>query len=242
MKALLLVLAGCVALTSPSFAESMSSDQRVIDGPGDTDHWTGLHAGFQAGSGWGDTDFTGSDTAVPANFRTFTAETRPSGLLAGGHAGALFQWRSIVFGVEADAEYNGMRGSGAAPFLAGDGTSIGQIVVDAEYDFSASVRGRLGYAFDRVLIYGTGGYAYADIRFTSTGTDNAGNTQSSTFEKGFGGWTAGGGVDVFVTPGISAGVEYRYTSLAEGSVGLQGAAASLDSDYHAVRARIGFHF
>lgn len=234
MRILSLALAGCMALASPARAESPAPS-----GPYD---WTGIQAGVQAGSAWGDTDFVGSDAAVPANFRTFTAEPAPSGAVLGGHAGALFQWRSIVFGVEADAERNGMEGSGTAPFLASDGTSIGTIAVDAEYDLSASVRGRLGYAFDHVLVYGTAGYAYADIRFTSTGTDNAGNTQSSTFEKGFGGWTAGGGVEVFVARNVSAGIEYRYTSLGRESVPLQGASAALDNAYHAVRARISLHF
>ena len=31
-----------------------------------------------------------------------------------------------------------------------------------------TVRGRIGYAFDQVLIYGTGGYAWADDRLTAT--------------------------------------------------------------------------
>lgn len=140
----LLILAACTALASPSFAESLQSDQQIIDGPGDPYDWTGFYLGLQAGGTWGDTEFTGFDTAIPPNFRTFTVNTRPGGFVFGGHAGGLFQRSSIVFGIEGDAEYNGARGSGAAPFLANDGSSIGQIMVVADYDLSASVRGRLG--------------------------------------------------------------------------------------------------
>ncbi len=80
---------------------------------------------------------------------------------------------------------------------------------------SESVRGRLGYAFDNVLLYGTGGWAWSSNQYIRTqltgtlnlataGTDEAVNTY-------LGGWTAGGGVAVAFAQNWNAFAEYRYT-------------------------------
>jgi len=71
-----------------------------------------------------------------------------------------FQLDSIVFGVEADAQaadidddFNDVAGS--AP---GTAANFRQ-----EIDFFGTVRARLGFAWDDVLIYATGGYAWANV-------------------------------------------------------------------------------
>ncbi|MEI9915769.1 MAG: outer membrane beta-barrel protein [Methylovirgula sp.] len=71
----------------------------------------------------------------------------------------------------------------------------------------ASIRGRIGVAFDRALIYGTGGAAFASIRHSVT--DFTGFDESHT--TGRVGWTAGGGVEYAIDNNWSVRVEYRYT-------------------------------
>ena len=82
---------------------------------------------------------------------------------------------------------------------------------------SETVRGRLGYAFDNVLLYGTGGWAWSSNQYIRTqltgtlnlataGTDEAVNTYLS-------GWTAGGGVAVAFAQNWNVFAEYRYTEL-----------------------------
>ena len=67
-------------------------------------------------------------------------------------------------------------------------------------NWDATLRGRVGYAFNRVLLYGTGGVAFG-------GLQNAGASSTNT------GWTAGVGVEAAVTQNVTARVEYRHTDL-----------------------------
>ena len=64
-----------------------------------------------------------------------------------------------------------------------------------------SVRGRVGYAWDRALIYGTGGVAFGDFNFSF----------SQNIWTGQVGWTVGGGIDYALDNNWSLSAEYRYT-------------------------------
>ena len=71
-----------------------------------------------------------------------------------------------------------------------------------------TVRGRIGYAFDQVLLYGTGGYAWSDNRLTATAFNVS--VSDSHFHSG---WTVGAGVEVMFAPKWSVKAEYLYRSL-----------------------------
>jgi opacity protein-like surface antigen len=81
-------------------------------------------------------------------------------------------------------------------------------------DIQGTIRARTGFAFDRVLIYGTGGVAFAGFSsiFSVNGTDAIGpffaNGRGSTTRVG---WTAGGGVQYAINNNWSVRVEYRYS-------------------------------
>ncbi len=72
--------------------------------------------------------------------------------------------------------------------------------------WDATVRGRLGYAYDRYLFYGTGGLAFGNIK-------NGGASATKT------GWTVGAGIEAAVTSNVTARFEYRYTDLGSAVVG-----------------------
>jgi outer membrane immunogenic protein len=97
--------------------------------------------------------------------------------LFGGQIGYNIQRGNIVFGVEADI----------------DGA-------EKNFDYLGTVRGRVGYAIDRALVYGTGGFAYAG---------NKDATPSTTAD----GWVAGGGVEYKFTPSWSVKGEYQHVEL-----------------------------
>jgi outer membrane immunogenic protein len=98
--------------------------------------WTGFYFGGHLGYGSGKFDF---DTGID--------QGSVSSLVGGAQLGFNWQAANIVWGVEADVS--------AAKFQVGQSDPIG-----AKVDLLASLRGRLGLAFDRVLIYGTGGVGY----------------------------------------------------------------------------------
>ena len=72
-------------------------------------------------------------------------------------------------------------------------------------DWLATVRGRAGYAFDRFLVYGTGGAAFGDLQAAFGALPFSNSTQT--------GWTAGAGVEFAFTPNLTAKVEYLYVDL-----------------------------
>jgi outer membrane immunogenic protein len=84
----------------------------------------------------------------------------------------------------------------------------GLAAVNSNIRDMGTVRGRIGYAIDSVLIYGTGGYAWADNRITATGP--GGSISDSHVHSG---WTAGAGIEVMFAPRWSVKAEYLYRSL-----------------------------
>jgi len=124
---------------------------------------------------------------------------RLSGGFAGGTAGYNWQNGNLVFGLEADAAW--------ADVGATVGILPGLVSVNDTIRSMGTVRGRLGYAFDQVLLYGTGGYAWADNRITATALGVS--ISDSQFHSG---WTVGAGVEVMFAPKWSVKAEYLYRS------------------------------
>src|SRR5450830_1778524 len=111
--------------------------------------WTGFYVGLNAGYGWANTSITG--VAGSSNL---------NGFLGGAQIGYNWQGASpLVLGIEAYFQGTGQRRSD---------TALG-ITVDQSLPWFGTVRGRIGYAFDRTMIYATGGLAYADYKLTVSG-------------------------------------------------------------------------
>ena len=89
---------------------------------------------------------------------------------------------------------------------------------------SETVRGRLGYAVDNVLLYGTGGWAWSSnqfIRTQLTGTLNLATAGTEeAVNKYLSGWTAGGGVAFAFAQNWNVFAEYRHTSFGSSTVAL----------------------
>jgi outer membrane immunogenic protein len=165
--------------------------------------WTGCYVGGQVGYAWGrDSDnevFTATGAASP--FSPASAAT-PNGAKVGGYLGCNYQTGAFVFGVEGDGEWANLKASttfsntGAAPDF-----------YNTKVDAQGSFRGRIGYAFDRVLLYATGGVAFANIDQQDVVGATGVFTDNSTTRTG---WTVGGGLDYAFTNNLIGRVEYRY--------------------------------
>ena len=79
--------------------------------------------------------------------------------LIGGHIGYNWQSGMFVFGLETDIDYAEMNGGASRHDRSGSAVSPRPRRTD--YDYFGTFRGRVGAAFDRFLVYGTGGLAYA---------------------------------------------------------------------------------
>ena len=119
-----------------------------------------------------------------------------SGVIGGIHIGYNYQVSQFVFGLEGDVNGASTRDSS---FSAG-------LKYGLRENIDASIRGRIGYAFDRVLIYGTGGGAYGSFH-----TAYNDGIAFDTFNDGRIGWTVGGGLEYAIDNNWSVRAEYRYT-------------------------------
>ena len=172
--------------------------------------WSGPYIGAHIAYAWGlfDTDVAGGDI-------------EGSGAIGGVLAGYNWQVDQFVVGVEGDWSATDFRGNRSAPPIAMRGTA----------DWLASLRARAGIAFDRYLVYGTGGVAFSDIELAGFGS---GGTQ--------GGWTIGAGIEGAVSDNVTARIEYSFTGFPARNHALGGAAVRSDLDLHAIRAGIVYKF
>jgi outer membrane immunogenic protein len=223
--------------------------------------WSGPYIGLNGGYNWGKTT-TRSDTTVNqlsgVNAGAGAVTVAPStygssgrfdnnGWTAGGLLGLNIQSGPLVWGVEGD--FDGMwarHGQTSVTTLPATGLTTGSTVTvnrSTDPSWIATVRGRLGFGLDHVLLYGTGGVAFADLRNRESfayvptvtpgvTTQNPGATYGP-YSSGGGssgvrtGWTAGGGVEFLASNNVTLGAEYRHTNIgshdyASGSTGPNG--------------------
>ena len=145
-----------------------------------------------------------------------------------------YNWQNgnLVFGLEADAAW--------ADVGATVGILPGLVSVNDTIRSMGTVRGRLGYAFDQVLLYGTGGYAWADNRITATALGVS--ISDSQFHSG---WTVGAGVEVMFAPKWSVKAEYLYRSFQSETYNFPGIATNVASgtlNLNSVQVGVNYHF
>jgi opacity protein-like surface antigen len=214
--------------------------------------WTSCYLGGHVGAGWSNENITdpvqlaqdaiiGAGTTVGST----TAKLNLNGALVGGQLGCDYQFApNWVVGIEGAASGSNLKGSKSVGLPAGFPGE--QAVVTATTDFIPSVTGRVGYAIDRLLLYGKGGVAWATDKVTVNGmlTGAGFGFQGLDVRTGF---TAGVGAEWLFSPHWSAVVEYDYFSFGKGDIfmsdainGLTGF-VSLNQSVQVVKAGLNFH-
>ena len=136
---------------------------------------------------------------------TETCSIKDTGVVAGGQIGYLWQYQQFVFGVEADGSWTGLKKSVSNDPFGGGFFRI----VDDKVEWLTSVRGRLGFAVNDWLLYGTGGAAWAKVNAGWTVSPIQGG-YSNRIDKTLSGWVAGGGIEKMVGRNWSVRAEYLY--------------------------------
>ena len=171
--------------------------------------WTGFYVGVNAGYGWndgGDGDLVFEDATI------FGDSDNDGGFVGGAQVGYNYQIGSFVVGLEGDIQYADFGGVNY------DFGPLGIYENDND-DWFGTVRARAGVAFDRALIYATGGFAFTDNR---------------------NGWTVGGGLEYAFTNNLSAKIEGLYVNLDQDDNGIF--AIDDDAEFGVVRAGLNFRF
>jgi len=164
-------------------------------------NWTGVYLGLNGGFTFGASDWTDSVTGTSSD--TFST----LGFVFGGTVGANYQAGSWVLGVEADGDWANSSGFGTFTTTSTSSLCAGGCLT--KNSWLATVRGRAGYAFDRFLVYGTGGAAFGNIQ--ANFSTHPVTTSTKT------GWAAGGGVEYALGLNWSAKAEYLFVDLGNGS-------------------------
>jgi outer membrane immunogenic protein len=202
LRRILMASVGVIALTGFAFAADMPL--KAPPPPmAPAFSWTGLYVGAQVGYAWARDNGSIENPGVPvAILFPFTVDM--TGVIGGGHIGYNMQFNQWVIGVEGSVDGTDLKSAftvGVCPLFCGNATT--------KLGLQSSVRGRVGVAFDRILLYATGGVAFADIKNTYDTTAFGGGFAS--IDKTHTGWTAGGGLAYAVTNNWSLRAEYRYS-------------------------------
>ena len=188
-------------------------------------NWTGFYIGGFGGANLGRAD---------SNYGSGGASPHVGGFSLGGNVGYDYQINQWVLGVGADLEWLTTRGDTACAPLAARAQGIlipplpapmFQMTCKASADWLATVTGRLGYTWDRVLLYAKGGAAWTDEHFSATCNFfapcfNPANVPSSglTANKNSAGWVVGYGTEFALTPHWTAKAETDYISFGDSNV------------------------
>jgi opacity protein-like surface antigen len=186
-----------------------------------TNNWTGVYIGGDAGYAWVRSSGTlASAAGVPLDHYEFSA----AGTMAGAFIGANYQFDRFVLGVEGDWQGANLIGNSQASssILMPVGTFPGgPFTVSTTVKDYGSIRGRFGLAFDRFLLFGTAGVAWGN---PSNAYALYGAPPFLTHGGIASGWTAGAGLDYAFTNNVFGTLEYRYTNL--GAAGSASAATN----------------
>jgi outer membrane immunogenic protein len=176
-------------------------------------YWTGFYLGINGGGGWGSSQWDGIN-----NFNV-------SGGLIGGTIGYNWQINRFVVGAEGDIDWSGIRGT--TVLLCPPGCTTRNY-------WLSTVRGRLGYAFDRFLPYFTAGLAVGNINASVPLLPGGSITNA--------GWTVGGGLEVGVVSNVSLKAEYLFVDLSDFNCGLNcGLLPAGNVSFHANLFRAGLN-
>lgn len=205
----------------PAFAQDARKSSSGLE-------WGGAYVGVHAGYAFGNFHF--QDRFGPADDKE-----NWSGVVGGGTLGYAFQTGRVVFGAEVDFSASGLKGS----FPSRPGWGCGTAICKAEAFWFASARARLGYSFDRVLPYITGGAVVG--RFKGIHIDSCGNYCGSATQTGY---TLGAGVEYALTRNWSVKTEYLFNDFGDFILnprpGTRFGFAS--SRFHVVRAGANYRF
>jgi outer membrane immunogenic protein len=228
--------------------------------------WTGFYVGANAGAGFnngsGSWSYYGFPVIPTTGYYLGNGGNNNTKFTGGVQAGYNWQFGALVAGIEADINYldRGGNSSGIVPTSGLPGTYYVASRSGGD-NYFGTVRARFGYAFDRALIYATGGLAYggsagsgAITRYVSNGLlpptyTATGIVSSSGSNNSNVGWTLGAGGEYAFTNNWTAKLEYLYVDL--GSVtntfvtnaGLvQGVALNTKNQFSVVRAGVNYKF
>lgn len=192
-------------------------------------NWTGCYVGANVGGAWGRSNI--DIPLYPAN-----VNANATSIIGGAQAGCNYMFPSRwVVGIEGDWDWTSLNGSTATTSIAVPGETF-----FTKFNSVGTLRGRAGYAWDRTLLYVTGGGAWAHLNaanYVPTCVPGCASDKSATYS----GWTAGAGVEYALTMNWIIGAEYLYMSFGRQNFFYNGP-TNVKEQINVARARVSYKF
>jgi outer membrane immunogenic protein len=189
--------------------------------------WEGFYAGVNIGYGWGSSggDFAFAQPVGAPGISSFSTNASYSteGVLGGIQFGRNWRANNVLYGLEADLQASGQKGSTSARGLIpgvsfSPGANPLTLSTSERLDWLSTIRGRLGLINGSWLLYATGGLAIGEISTNgifapdraAAGANIPGAWSGSEIRLG---WTLGAGVEAAISDQWSWKLEYLYVNL-----------------------------
>lgn len=169
--------------------------------------WSGFYVGANGGFGFSSGTATGTITSFFGS-ASASSSGNMNGPIVGGQIGFNWQINSLVLGIEADGQWSNQSQSTSSPSCFGFCT----INETTAINWFATGRARIGYAFDRILVYGTGGVAWMNASDTANVTAFGTTVNIASLSSTAIGYAVGAGVEAAITNNLSARAEYLFMS------------------------------
>lgn len=237
------------ALAGPAFAADLPATiplKAPPPPPAQAFSWTGCYVGGHLGAGWGHSNVSDPNLNVLGPGMGYFAPTgaaigvdQGARFLGGGQLGCDYQFATNwVIGLAGDFSWTNLNGNTTDPFAfaGGDPFFAGKAGVPAtlkdKVEWLATTTGRIGYAWERWMLYGKGGIAWEHSRgsiqnLTGWGTPGslcfAGAAFAACNPSGTdtsAGWTVGVGLTWAFASNWSAGIEYDHYGFGSHNVAL----------------------
>lgn len=258
LSTLLCAAAAVAAISAPAAAADMRMPVKALPPVAPIFSWTGFYIGVNGGGAFGtDHDVVVSETrfGVLAPQGTWPGvgtfgSLQPVGGFGGGQIGYNYQVQNWVWGIEADFQGASIKDSTSATLAYISFPNTITVASQNKINWFGTVRGRVGVAFDRVLLYATGGLAYGENTYTLAMTDTFGFAAAGSQKNTRAGWVAGAGVEWAFAPNWSLKGEYQYIDLGRRTLTLPEAgplagfaiSSSIKTDFHTGRLGINYRF
>ena len=231
-----LIAAVAVAASSAAIAADLPSRKAPVYAPVAAMPiftWTGFYVGANLGYGFTNSDRVGVWTPT---YEGSIGKANSKGLLGGLQLGYNWQAGAMVYGLEGDFQWTGMKKS-----VSGLATISGlPYAATAKIPMFGTLRARVGYAMGNALVYVTGGLAVSDVKYRLA--DLTALTASS-HDNWRASWTVGGGLEYAFTNNWSTKLEYLYIHTGKHRIGSPATYGTYETQgFHVVRAGLNYKF
>jgi outer membrane immunogenic protein len=231
MKRTLTALAFLAAAAAPAIAADIPVKARpMAPVMAPVFNWTGFYIGGHVGYGWADKSWT-ETTAL------FGVSHKADGFLGGGQVGFNYQINTLVLGLEGDFSWADLDGGSTVLFGAAAPVSV---PFNTKVEWTATLTGRVGLAFDTWMLYGKGGVAWAHDRYSTSFYTFPLLSEVTETRVG---WTVGAGVEWAFAQQWSAKLEYNYMDFGSENVSFfPTTTMAIEQEIHAVKFGINYRF